>query len=59
MQLSNLGMFEQLSLFDRNDRVGAVVDSIRARFGFASVSLATGRGRPDEARAFHRRRQTV
>src|SRR5512144_1774604 len=42
MQLSNLGMFEQLSLFDRNERVGAVVDSIRARFGFATVSLATG-----------------
>ena len=31
IQLSNLGMFEQLSLFDRNDRVSAVVDSIRAR----------------------------
>jgi DNA polymerase IV len=56
VQLSNLGMFEQLALFDRNDRVGAVVDSIRARFGFGSVSLATGRGPPDEARAFHRRR---
>ena len=52
MQLSNLGVFEQLSLFDRNERVGAVVDSIRARFGFATVSLATGRGQPDEARAF-------
>jgi DNA polymerase IV len=52
MQLSNLGMFEQLPLFDRNERVGAVIDSIRARFGFAMVSLATGRGQPDEARAF-------
>jgi len=41
IQLSNLGMFEQLSLFDRNERVGAAIDSIRARFGFASVSLAT------------------
>src|SRR5512144_2890762 len=41
MQLSNLGMFEQLSLFDRNERVGAAIDSIRARFGFATVSLAT------------------
>ena len=58
IQLSNLGMFEQLPLFGRNERVGAVVDSIRARFGFASVSLATGRGRPDNSRAFHRRRQT-
>jgi DNA polymerase-4 len=45
IQLSNLGMCEQLSLFDRNERIGAVVDSIRARFGFATVSLATGRGR--------------
>src|SRR5512140_289524 len=46
VQLSNLGMFEQLSLFDRNERIGAVVDSIRARFGFATVSLATARGQP-------------
>jgi DNA polymerase IV len=54
VQLSNLGMFEQLPLFDRNERVGAVIDSIRARFGFAMVSLATAqRGQPDEARAFH------
>jgi DNA polymerase-4 len=51
IQLSNLGMFEQLPLFDRNDRVGALVDSIRARFGFEMVSLATSqRGEPDEAR---------
>ena len=41
MQLSNLGVFEQLSLFDRNERVGAVVDTIRERFGFERVSLAT------------------
>ena len=47
----DLGVFEQLPLFDRNDRVGAVVDSIRARFGFSSVSLATGRGQRDGARA--------
>lgn len=44
LQLSNLGMFEQLPLFDRNDRVGAVIDRIRARFGFAMVSLATAHG---------------
>jgi len=51
-------MFEQLSLFDRNERVGAAIDIIRARFGFGTVSLATAqRGQPDEARAFHRRRQ--
>ncbi len=54
IQLSNLGMFEQLSLFDRNERVGAAIDIIRARFGFGTVSLATAqRGQPDEARAFH------
>jgi len=53
MQLSNLGMFEQLPLFDRNERVGAVIDSIRARSGFAKVSLATAqRGQPDNSRAF-------
>jgi hypothetical protein len=45
-------MFEQLPLFDRNERLGAVIDRIRARFGFAKVSLATARrGRPDQARA--------
>ena len=41
VQLSSLGRFEQLPLFDRNERVGAAVDSIRARFGFAKVCLAT------------------
>jgi DNA polymerase-4 len=48
VQLSNLGVFEQLPLFDRTERVGEVVDRLRARFGFATVSLATARGRPDE-----------
>jgi DNA polymerase-4 len=42
--LSNLGVFEQLSLFDQNERVGAVVDGIRARFGFPAVTLATQLG---------------
>jgi DNA polymerase-4 len=42
LQLSNLGVFEQLPLFDRNERVGAVVDRLRARFGFSTISLATG-----------------
>jgi DNA polymerase-4 len=51
LQLSNLGVLEQLPLFDRNDRVGAVVDEIRERFGFATVSLATSRGEPREKRA--------
>jgi DNA polymerase-4 len=50
LQLSNLGAFEQLPLFDRNDRVAAVVDRLRERFGFGTVSLATGRGRRSEPR---------
>ena len=45
LQLSGLGTFEQLPLFDRNERVGAVIDSIRARYGFAKVSLATAQRR--------------
>jgi hypothetical protein len=49
-------MFEQLPLFDRNERVGAVVDSIRARFGFGTVSLATGRDQPDKRRTAARAR---
>jgi len=59
IQLSNLGMFEQLPLFDRNERVGAVVDSLRARFGFATVSLATGRDRPDKRRTAARARAKI
>jgi hypothetical protein len=39
-------MSEQLPLFDRNERVGAAIDSIRARFGFATVSLATAQRGP-------------
>jgi DNA polymerase-4 len=49
LQLSNLGVFEQLSLFDQHERVSAVVDTIRRRYGFGTVSLATqlggGRGK--------------
>ena len=41
LQLSNLGAFEQLPLFDQHERVGAVVDGIRARYGFSTVVLAT------------------
>ena len=44
LQLSNLGMFEQLSLFKQHERVGTVVDDIRARYGFSMVSLATQLG---------------
>jgi DNA polymerase-4 len=48
LQLSNLGVFEQLSLFDNHERVGIVVDSIRQRYGFSLIQLGTqlgGRGR--------------
>src|SRR5262249_32950472 len=41
MQLSNLRVFEQLLLSARTERVGAVVDTIRERFGFETLSLAT------------------
>jgi DNA polymerase IV len=44
IQLSNLGVFEQLSLFDQHERVNAVVDDIRARYGFSIVTLATQLG---------------
>jgi len=44
LQLSNLGVFEQLSLFDHHERVGVVVDRIRQRYGFSMVSLATQLG---------------
>jgi DNA polymerase-4 len=44
MQLSNLGVFEQLSLFDHHQKVNAVVDDIRERYGFSMVTLATQLG---------------
>jgi DNA polymerase-4 len=44
LQLSNLGVFEQLELFDRHDRVDGVIDEIRSRYGFSMVTLATGLG---------------
>jgi DNA polymerase-4 len=44
IQLSNLGVFEQLSLFDHHERVGVVVDNIRERYGFSIVTLATQLG---------------
>lgn len=44
LQLSNLGVFEQLSLFDQHEKVGAVVDRIRERYGFSMVALATQLG---------------
>jgi DNA polymerase-4 len=44
LQLSNLGAFEQLPLFDQHDKVSAAVDGIRARYGFSTVTLATQLG---------------
>src|SRR5688572_20745501 len=44
LQLSNLGVFQQLSLFDQHEKVSAVVDDIRQRYGFSMVTLATQLG---------------
>jgi DNA polymerase-4 len=44
LQLSNLGVFEQLSLFDNHQRLGVVLDRIRERYGFGMVSMATQLG---------------
>jgi DNA polymerase-4 len=44
IQLSNLGAFEQLPLFDQHEKVGAVVDGIRDRYGFSMITLGTQLG---------------
>jgi len=44
VQLSNLGVYEQLSLFDHHERAGVVVDKIREKYGFSMVGLATQLG---------------
>jgi DNA polymerase-4 len=44
VQLSNLGVFQQLSLFDDHDKVDAVIDEIRDRYGFSMVTLGTQLG---------------
>jgi DNA polymerase-4 len=44
IQLSKLGVYQQLSLFDDHAKVGAVVDDIRERFGFSGVTLGTQLG---------------
>ena len=44
IQLSNLGVFEQLSLFDSHEKVSALVDHIRERYGFSMVTLGTQLG---------------
>lgn len=54
IQLSNLGVFEQLSLFDNHERVGVVVDGIRERYGFSMVMLATQLGGTGKTLVGHR-----
>jgi DNA polymerase-4 len=54
IQLSNLGVFEQLPLFDGHEKVGAVVDGIRDRYGFAMITLGTQLGGSGKALAAHR-----
>lgn len=54
LQLSNLGMFEQLSLFDHHERVGTAVDTIRQRYGFSMVTLATQLGGSGKTLVGHR-----
>ena len=44
IQLSNLGLFQQLALWDDHERVGAVVDGLRERYGFSIVTLGTQLG---------------
>jgi DNA polymerase-4 len=44
MQLSNLGVFEQLSLFDQNKKLSTAVDHLRERYGFSIVTLGTQLG---------------
>ena len=44
LQLSNLGVFQQLSLFDGNDKIDTVIDDIRDRYGFSMVTLGTQLG---------------
>lgn len=54
LQLSNLGVFEQLTLFDDYEKVGAVVDDIRERYGFSMVTLGTQLGGAGKALAGRR-----
>jgi DNA polymerase-4 len=44
VQLSNLGVYEQLSLFDHEEKAGAVIDRLRERYGFSIVTRATQLG---------------
>lgn len=45
LALSNLGMFEQLELFEGGRQVHQTIDAIRERFGYDTVRLATGQAR--------------
>jgi DNA polymerase IV len=54
IQLSNLGVFEQLSLFDSHEKVSAVVDGIRERYGFSMVTLGTQLGGVGKTLVGHR-----
>ena len=49
VKLSNLGVFEQLELFEGDEKLNAVVDGIRERYGFDMVGLGT-KLRPAKAR---------
>lgn len=42
--LSNLGAFQQLSLFEDYEKVDGVIDDIRERYGFSMVTLGTQLG---------------
>ena len=42
--LSNLGVFQQLSLFGDDEKLTRVVDDIRERYGFSTVTLGTQLG---------------
>jgi DNA polymerase-4 len=54
LQLSNLGALQQLELFEGHDKVGAVVDGIRERYGFGMVKLATQLGGAGRTLVGHR-----
>jgi DNA polymerase-4 len=54
IQLSNLGVFQQLSLFDDRDKVGSVIDGIRQRYGFSTVTLGTQLGGVGKTLVGHR-----
>lgn len=43
--LSNLGVFEQLELFEGDHKVHSAIDAIRERYGYETVRLATGQPR--------------